>query len=151
MICGVVNSAAWSLVKHRPGTPETWLAVTSWEGRSSATPTGPLTPVAAKAPHSREVCGSVGNALSSWYSVWTPAPQLPGNSQVCSSTQLPCWQHQGSPAHYKRSCLPLLTLLFSYSLASLLPSCSASSPSFPHSPHGCPLLLYFLPFSAFLQ
>ena len=30
-----------------------------------------------------------GNTQISWYSVWTPPPQLPGNNQVCSSPQLP--------------------------------------------------------------
>ena len=70
----------------------------------------------------------VGNSPSSWYSVWTPPPQLPGNSQVCSSPQLP-GNSQVGPAHYKRSCLPLLTLLFSYSLASLLPSWALPIPS----------------------
>ena len=57
----------------------------------------------------------VDYAPSSWYSVWTLPPQLPGNSQV-------------GPAHYKRSCLPP-----PLSLASLT-SCSYSC-SLPPSLH----------------
>ncbi|EDL00447.1 mCG1050918 [Mus musculus] len=57
----------------------------------------------------REMCGhqSHRQCPSFWYSVWTPSPQLPGNSQVDS-------------VHSKRGRLPpppSLTLLLSYSLA----------------------------------
>jgi hypothetical protein len=86
------------------------------------------------------------------------APQLPGNSLVCSSPQLP-GNSQVSLTHYKRGCLPPLPscLLFSCSPAPLLPSWVLSFPPplpipFPLSPHGHgqPLLLYSLPLSAFL-
>jgi hypothetical protein len=100
-----------------------------------ATPPGPLAPITATAstvpilPAERCVAIShLGNAPSSCYSVWTPPPQLPGNSQVCSSLQLPGNSHLGL-AHYKRSCLPpppSLTLLLLPLL--LLPSCSPSLP-----------------------
>jgi hypothetical protein len=82
----------------------------------------------------------IGNAPSSWYSVWTPPPKLPGNSQI-------------SPVHYKRSCLPppcslaSLTLLLSCSY-----SCSLAPLPFPllymwpwlasPSPHSLSLTLY---------
>jgi hypothetical protein len=100
----------------------------------------------------------IGNAPSSWFSVCTPPPQLPGNCQVCSSPQLP-GKNQVDPAHYKRDCLPptpSLTLLyfFSYSLLSLscsltllFPLPSVPSPSTPPPSHGRirPLLLYSSP------
>jgi hypothetical protein len=65
----------------------------------------------------------LGNAPSSWYSIWTPPPQLLGKSQVCcSSPQLPSNSQNGT-AHYKRSCLSppsSLALLLSCSLFYLL-------------------------------
>jgi hypothetical protein len=75
-----------------------------------------------------------------WYSVWTPPPQLPGNSQV-------------GLAHYKRGCLtppPSLTLLPLLSLS--FAPCSPSIPILfpPPRTHGCSLLLYSLPLSSFL-
>jgi hypothetical protein len=55
----------------------------------------------------------VDYAPSSWYSVWTLPPQLPGNSQ-------------NDPTHCERRCLPppcsLALLLSCFSLALLLPS-----------------------------
>jgi len=56
-----------------------------------------------------------------------PPLQLPGNSQVCLT-------------HYKRGCLPLLSLLLSCSsLPAVSPLSPVSSPFFPHA-HDC---LYF--------
>ena len=60
------------------------------------------------------------------------APQLPGNSQVCPSPQLP-GNSQVGLAHYKRDCLPLLSLLPLTFLASLLPSLALPFP--PPLPH----------------
>ena len=82
----------------------------------------------------------VGNAPSSWYSVWTQPPQSPGNSQVD-------WPN------IKGAVCPLFSLLlsYSYSLASLLLSCPLAPPlsTFPSSlsphGHGQPLLLYSSP------
>jgi hypothetical protein len=68
-----------------------------------------------------------------WYSVWTPPPQLPGNSHVCL-------------AHYKRGCLsPPLVFVSLLPLALLSPPLSLP----PLCGHGWPLLLYSLPLSAF--
>jgi hypothetical protein len=39
--------------------------------------------------HNSVAFSHVGNTSSSWYSVWIPPQQLPGNNQVCSSPQLP--------------------------------------------------------------
>ena len=88
------------------------------------------------------VISHVGSAPSSWYSVWTPPPQLLGNSQVCSSPQLH-GNSQESHAHYKRGCMPPL---LSYPLVlTFLISCSPLS--LPVSPrvHGWHLLLYSSP------
>ena len=111
-------------------------------------PLSSLAPVAATASNSSstERCvtiSHIGNTPSSWYSVWTPSPQLPGNSQV-------------GLAHYKRGCLsPPLSYSYScFLLAFLLPSFPLAPPipTFlsPLSPcgHGWPLLLYSLLLSA---
>jgi hypothetical protein len=89
---------------------------------------GPLAPVPSTASHTilqRGMWTSLGNAPSSWYSVWTPPQQLPSNSQLYSSPQLPS---QDGTAHYKRSCLPpphclalLLSCSLTYPLALLSP------------------------------
>ena len=116
--CGAVSCAqiAWSPVKNRPRP-----LVTLREGRCLATPPGPLAPVSHNPHHTHptpaERCVPIShmcNVPSSWYSVWTPPPQLPGNSQV-------------GLAHYKRGCLPpLLSLTFV-----LLPLSLASCPLVP--------------------
>ena len=76
-----------------------------------------------------------------WYSVWTPPPQLPGNSQA-------------GLAHYKRGCLPpppsltLLFLLLSLASCSLAPHLSPFPSSLSPRGHGWSLLLYSLLLSA---
>jgi hypothetical protein len=86
----------------------------------------PLASVTATASHglpqeSYVTISHIGNAPSSWYSVWTPAPQSPGSSQLIAL------------AHYKRSCFSppcslalsalilLLLLLLPYSPSLRLP------------------------------
>jgi hypothetical protein len=83
----------------------------------------------------------VGNDPSSWYSVWTPLLQLPGNSQ-------------DGTAHYKRSYLPLPLSLISYSffffpffiryLAHLHFQCYTKSPPYPPTPTPLPTHSPFL-------
>ena len=79
----------------------------------------------------REMCGhqSHRQCPSFWYSVWTPSPQLPGNSQVDS-------------VHSKRGRLPpppSLTLLLSCFYSLILASHPPASPGFPpHPPHRWP-------------
>jgi hypothetical protein len=115
-MCGAVSCAqiAWSPVKNRPRP-----LVTLREGRCLATPPGPLAPVSHNPHHTHptpaERCVPIShmcNVPNSCYSVWTPPPQLPGNSQ-------------DGPTHYKRNCLllPLSYLLFSCSY-----SCSLAPP-----------------------
>jgi hypothetical protein len=86
-----------------------------------------------------------------WYFVWTPPPQLPGNSQVCYSPQLP-GNGQVGLAHHKRGCLPPPLLLLLLSLPSWLFTPPLSPLLSPLSPcgHGWSLLLCSLPLSAFL-
>jgi hypothetical protein len=105
-------------------------------------PPGPLAPVTATASH------SIGNVPSFWYFVLTPPPQLPGNSQVCSSWQLPSKSQDGT-AHYKKSCWSLLTLLL-LSCSLVPPLSTFPSPFFSHG-HGHPLLLYTSPLSVLEQ
>ncbi|EDL14396.1 mCG145954, partial [Mus musculus] len=79
----------------------------------------------------------------SWYSAWTPSPQLPGNSQVCSAPQLP-GNSQVGLAHYKKGCMTPPLSVTPASLPCLLPSCSPLPPfPSPISPrgHGQSLLL----------
>ena len=64
-------------------------------------------------------------------------PQLPGNSQVCLT-------------HYKRGCVPLLSLLLSCSCSALLFLLPLSPHSLPHSLHVLMASLYSSTLSDFL-
>jgi hypothetical protein len=80
-------------------------------------------------PTRRELCGQQSfkqhpGILSGLH------PQLPGNSQVCSATQLPS-NSQDGPTHYKRSCLPTpLSFVSLTFLVSCFYSCSLVPPPF---------------------
>ena len=85
---------------------------------------------------------------SSWHSGWTPPPQLPDNSQVCSSLQLP-GNNKVAQATTKGAAWPLLALLsFHLSYSDLQPS--FSPPFSPSSPHIAMTGLFLLP-SLFLS
>ena len=87
-----------------------------------------------------------------WCSMWTPPPQIPSNSQVCSSTWLTS-SSQISLVHYKRGCLaPSLSLatlaVLPLSLLPLVPLLPISPHSLLPSLHVVMASLYFSTLSA---